>query len=139
MTDGPNRFLLGYTWDPDTEPRTIDFRTPTWGHAFHLDLTPNQPGYLSGLVHCTPGPEVGDRVMWATAYGYAVGEVTERGYVRDPPDMHRITVRTVERHGVIGTAALEVAKRRGGKVPTEADREEARTTMLAEGITVEDQ
>lgn len=76
--------------------RVIDFRTTGWGH--NLDLVPlDTPDDFKGAVWSTPRPSVGDKLVWRTAYGHLVAEVTEVDYCRDPSDMCFLKGKILER------------------------------------------
>ena len=80
--------------------RTIDFRTKRWGH--NLDVKTVSEGVMQGFCWSTPGPRVGDRVLWATEYGHAAAEVTESDWTINVDDMFKVTLRVVERFGKDG-------------------------------------
>lgn len=66
----------------------IDFRSTRWGH--NIFLRKLQGNRFSGLVICTPGPQVGDVMLWATQYGHAEATVEKAKSKGDPMDMYDV-------------------------------------------------
>jgi hypothetical protein len=81
---------------PEREPQIIDYRSTSWGHNHTLE--PYADGKLRGCCWYGHRIYVGDRMLWKTAYGYAVGKVTFVKSFRDPWDMYQIEVEVIERH-----------------------------------------
>ena len=75
--------------------KEIDFTTTRWGHS--LTIRQRENGKLQGFVWATPGPEVGDLLLWKTAYGSARGKVVESRWCGDPNDMYEVAVEVIER------------------------------------------
>jgi hypothetical protein len=93
----------------------IDMRTLYWGRSWYVRQSPD--GLMRGLTHCTPKPEIGDEVIWATSYGEAIGEFTEVKWLRDPDDMYEVTVaikRRLDREGEAISPEEYAARSRSG-------------------------
>lgn len=75
---------------------THDFQQTRWGHNLEIKPTAEPDGF-EGFCWCTPGPQVGDYLVWRTRYGTCVAEVTESRWITTVDDMHRIKGRVIER------------------------------------------
>lgn len=86
--------------------REIDFRKGSWGHAMHGGTWGEAPPRITGhlwwrkkvervsvMVHCSPSPEIGDTVIYATK-----SNVERRAVIADieccydPRDMFTLTL-----------------------------------------------
>jgi hypothetical protein len=80
---------------PVREVREIDYTDPHWGHSLAISSKPD--GTLSGFCWNRSPVGQGDLLRWRTAYGVAIGSVTESRWFADPGDMYAITVEIVGR------------------------------------------
>lgn len=90
--------------------KTFDFRTGrnNWGHALHGSTmrAVNAPSFwwkvkdwaqgasrYAFLVHCTPTPREGDRIVWSSENGQRSATVYDVRHLMDPRDMSELFVR----------------------------------------------
>jgi hypothetical protein len=67
-------------------------------------MNPTPSGDYKGWTISTPIVRVGDTLVWKTAYGEAVVQVTESNPYYDPPDMSAVRGIVIERR--VSEAAL---------------------------------
>lgn len=82
----------------------IDYRAnkTRWGHALHTHGKVEN-GVIHASIHCaTPPVGVGRRITWSVPPGTVIAEIFEHRPCYDPPDMHSIRAKIVERIDITG-------------------------------------
>jgi hypothetical protein len=74
------------------QPVEHDFTRLYWGRSFSIikvtDGSRRKPTTVTGMMHATPGPKVGDTARWRTLGGYATARFTKVEPVGNPYDMY---------------------------------------------------
>lgn len=73
----------------------IDMTRPRWGHNW--DAKQGDDGLLRGFMWATPGPRVGDEVLWRSVHGLTRGEIVESKWTMNVDDMFSVVVEVKER------------------------------------------